>query len=335
MGKTVIAYGPIKELLSSFLAKHSYSKIAILVDENTKKFCLPLLPRLKHIVIEIRSGETFKNVETCSFIWESLLEHKLDRQSLLINLGGGVITDMGGFSASCFKRGIDFINIPTTLLAMVDASIGAKTGVDFGYQKNMIGLFSPAQKVLIDPTFLKTLEQRQILSGKAEMLKHGIIASKNHFDKIVSSESIELESIKESIEIKAKIVAQDPTENGLRKSLNFGHTLGHALETWSLKNDKDILHGEAVAQGMIWAIQLSIKYNNYDKVNGKGLIAKLEKLYGKKELSKQQMLELIAIAENDKKNDENGIHFCLLKNEYQLDTSVVLAEKDILLALAY
>ena len=254
----IIKYGSIKEELHSFLATNKYTQVFILVDENTLEHCLPLLPNFDYQIIKIESGERNKNIETCQKIWQNLLNNNADRKALLINLGGGVISDMGGFCASTYKRGIDFINIPTTLLAMVDATIGGKTGIDFGFQKNMIGLFSLAKTVLIDATFLKTLNYRQIKSGKAEMLKHGLIANEQHFTQIISSAIPNLDLIKASIAIKQEIVSTDPFEKGIRKSLNFGHTLGHALEAYYLANNLDILHGEAIAQGMIWAIQLSV-----------------------------------------------------------------------------
>jgi len=333
MLNSIIKYGNFQEELKHFLEANSFTKIFILVDENTKKNCLPLLPKLKHHLIEIKSGEQNKNLETCQLIWSELLKNNADRKALLINLGGGVISDMGGFAASCFKRGFSFINIPTTLLAMVDATVGGKTGVDFQFQKNMIGLFSLAEMVFIDPIFLNTLDIRQIKSGKAEMLKHGLIADENHFNAIIENEIPNIDCIQKSVSIKQEIVAADPYEKGIRKSLNFGHTLGHALESFYLQNNKDILHGEAVAQGMIWALQLSAQYNNLDKSIATKTIQLIEEEYGNIQLNNATLKDIVEIAKNDKKNTNQQINFCLLSAIGKCDINVHLSETQILATL--
>jgi 3-dehydroquinate synthase len=218
-----------------------YSKLFILVDENTLKYCYPQLvdciPAFKHAeIIELESGEASKNIEVCSQIWATLSDFKADRQSIIINLGGGVIGDMGGFIASVFKRGIRFINIPTTLLSQVDASIGGKVGVDLNNFKNEIGLFCNPLAVFIDPTFLNTLDKRQLLSGFAEIIKHALIADADYLQKVKQTDSNDIENfqdlIETSIHIKNKIVQEDPFEKNNRKALNFGHTIGHAIETF-------------------------------------------------------------------------------------------------------
>ena len=236
------------------------SKVFILTDENVAPFWLPeteyWLDCEDAVEIVLRPGEKYKTLQTVQRIWKTLMKHHADRNTLLINLGGGVITDLGGFAASTYKRGIKFINIPTTLLAMVDAAIGGKTGIDFGGGKNQIGTFAEAEEVVIDPVFLETLPERELLSGMAEMMKCGFIADAKLLE-------INLENYQQFIthagEIKLEIVAQDPTEKGLRKILNFGHTLGHAIESHCLTTDYPLLHGEAVALGMLGALWLSVK----------------------------------------------------------------------------
>ena len=248
--------------------KHNITKasqVFILTDENVAPFWLPEVAHWLHcesaIDIVIKPGEQHKNLQTVQRIWKTLMKHHADRNAMLVNLGGGTITDLGGFAASTYKRGIRFVNVPTTLLAMVDAAIGGKTGIDFGGAKNQIGTFAEAEEVLIDPVFLSTLPRREILSGLAEMLKYGFIADA----KLLAAN---LENYQDHIlragEIKREIVAQDPTEQGLRKILNFGHTLGHAIESHCLTTECPLLHGEAVALGMAGALWLSVKQCGLD-----------------------------------------------------------------------
>ena len=243
-----------KNSLSKLNVK-SYSKVAILVDENTKKECLYKLPNLEEpIIIEIPSGERNKNITTCNLIWEELTNNKFDRDSILINLGGGVIGDIGGFCASTYKRGIDFIHIPTTLLAMADGSIGGKLAIDFNNLKNQIGLFTNPKSVIIDPDFLDTLPEDQLISGFAEIVKHALISDKNLWETIKATPFKKLaweEIITISAELKNRIILNDPKEKGERKKLNFGHTFGHAIESYYLEKGAPILHGEGIFMGMI------------------------------------------------------------------------------------
>ena len=247
--------------LKSLISKVNYSNIFILVDQNTKEKCLDKFISnvdIKFNLIEISSGEKNKNLNTCSHVWKFLNKNKADRDSLLINLGGGVITDMGGFIASCYKRGIDFINIPTTLLSMVDASVGSKTGVNFDVLKNNIGIFSDPKIVIIDQEYLKTLDERNILSGYAEIFKHSLISG-NLFDYLILNNDVIFNDliIHNSIEVKNKIVVRDRKESDIRKSLNFGHTIGHAIESLKMRNNEFLLHGEAVIAGIIVELFLS------------------------------------------------------------------------------
>ncbi|MDR2121601.1 MAG: 3-dehydroquinate synthase [Flavobacteriaceae bacterium] len=319
-----IYYGKngIKEI-NNFIKKNKPSKIVFLVDENTHEFCYPQIisdieTDTEIEILEIEPGEENKNLYVCINLWEALTELKIDRKGLLINIGGGVLTDMGGFLASCYKRGIDFINIPTTLLAMVDASIGGKTGVDLGSHKNQIGAFSLPQMVAVDTGFLSTLPQEQILSGFAEIIKHGLIADKEYWKEIISLKEIQTEDleklIKTSIEIKKQVVSQDFTEGGLRKILNFGHTIGHAIESFFLENKNPVLHGEGVAMGMITESYISVKkgllsHREYEEVK-----EYISSLYPKLDLKKEDFEDIFTFMQNDKKNTNNEIKFVLLEN---------------------
>ena len=253
--------------LSNLIDKNNYSTIFILVDENTFEHCYPkfiqnLVTNKRIEVIEIESGEINKNIETCVGVWNAITELGGDRKSILITLGGGVITDLGGFVASCFKRGIDFINIPTTLLSMVDASVGGKTGVDLGVLKNQIGLFANPEMVFVDSTYLETVSDREIKSGTAEILKYGITYDIKLFNEIKDNKNLKISDlIFRSIEIKNEVVLQDPKEQNLRKILNFGHTLGHAIESFYLesKEKENLTHGEAIAIGMVCELYMSLK----------------------------------------------------------------------------
>jgi len=246
--------------LSNLIESNEYSSLFILVDENTLEHCYPKfienLEATKSIeIIKIRSGEIHKNLETCISVWNSITKLGGDRKSLLITLGGGVITDLGGFVASCFKRGIDFVNIPTTLLSMVDASVGGKTGVDLGVLKNQIGLFANPEMVLIDTDYLTTVTDREIKSGIAEIIKYGLTYDVKLFNKIKQDKNNNINDlIYKSIDIKNKVVQQDPKEQNIRKILNFGHTLGHAIEK---NSGYKLRHGEAVSIGMVFAAELS------------------------------------------------------------------------------
>lgn len=302
-------------------SKNSFSKLFILVDENSLKHCYPQLvanvPAFENAeIIEIESGEESKNIEVCTQLWATLSELGADRQSLLINLGGGVIGDMGGFLASTFKRGIGFVNIPTTLLSQVDASIGGKVGVDLNHLKNEIGLFSNPLAVFVDSTFLSTLARRQLLSGFAEMIKHSLIADANYWKKIKKADIVNFENfdalIETSIRIKNRVVLEDPFEKNIRKTLNFGHTIGHAIESYFLGQQKSLLHGEAIAVGMICESYLS---NQILKLSNEALFditSYISTIYTSVELSKNDFQPLIELMSHDKKNENGKLNFSLL-----------------------
>jgi 3-dehydroquinate synthase len=284
--------------------------VAILVDENTKRECLSLLPKINNsIIIEVPSGEVKKNISTCNTIWEKLSINNFDRNSVLINLGGGVIGDMGGFCAASYKRGIDFIQIPTTLLAMVDASIGGKIGINFNGLKNQIGLFSNPKSVIINPIFLKTLSRNQLQSGFAEVIKHSLITNKKHWEILSNTSFKDLDwqhIIDISIQIKNTIVKADPLEKNNRKKLNFGHTYGHAIESYYLEEKKPILHGESVLMGIILECELSLLSQN-EKIEIKNYLIKNFQLPDIP--SKNKLMKFLI---NDKKNKEAKINFTLL-----------------------
>lgn len=292
------------------------SKVFILTDENVAPFWLPeteyWLGCENAVEIVIKAGEQHKNLQTVQRIWKTLMKHHADRNALLINLGGGVITDLGGFDASTYKRGIKFINIPTTLLAMVDAAIGGKTGIDFGGAKNQIGTFAEAEEVLVDPVFLSTLPRREILSGLAELLKYGFIADANLLKSNLENYQ---QFINRAGEIKREIVAKDPTEKGLRKILNFGHTLGHAIESHCLTTDFPLLHGEAVALGMAGTLWLSVKQCGFDEKVLNDFEKKLPVLLSETEiaLSDVDVESIMDYLAHDKKNHGDKPRFVLLE----------------------
>lgn len=311
------------DYLQKVLTRKNYSSLFIIADTNTSQYCLPsflsqVATELPIEIIEIEAGESNKNIETCTEVWYALTELGAERKSIIINLGGGVVTDLGGFVASTFKRGVDFINVPTSLLAMVDASVGGKTGVDLGNIKNQIGIINTPQAVLIDTAFLETLPQNEMRSGLAEMLKHGLIADKPYWKQFsdlsgMTTDDLEL-LIYHSVNIKNSIVEQDPFEKNIRKSLNFGHTLGHAIESYFLDNAEreTLLHGEAIAAGMILEAYLSVE---------KGLLAAEEyneikhvilEIFGRIEFTSNDILDLMKLLVHDKKNVSGEVQFVLL-----------------------
>jgi 3-dehydroquinate synthase len=321
--------------LNKHIKAKNFSTIFILVDENTHALCLPvLLEQLETTctieIIEIEAGEIHKTVDTCVGVWNTLSDFNGDRKSLLINVGGGVITDLGGFVASTFKRGIAYINIPTTLLAMVDASVGGKTGVDLGTLKNQIGVISTPDLVLVDTQYLKTLPRNQMRSGLAEMLKHGLISDHIYWNKFKDMKSLNLKDlddlIYESILIKKQIVDKDPFENNLRKSLNFGHTLGHAIESYYLSHPEkdDLLHGEAIAIGMVLAAYISHRCTDFPMAYTLEIKELLHHYFGRMDIDTSDYQPIMDLMKYDKKNHHGNINFVLLKTigEPKLDCLV-------------
>ncbi len=329
--------------LVKYVQQGQYSRFFILTDENTEVHCLPLLKdRFAGMdnfdIIEINAGEECKTIDFCIGIWKMLIDFGADRKSLLINLGGGVISDMGGFAASTFKRGIDFVHVPTTLLSQVDASVGGKTGIDMDGIKNIIGTFTQPKAVFIAYDFLKTLPAREILSGTAEMLKHGLITDAAYWDALKKSDlSIpSAELIYRSVEIKNEVVIEDPTEKGIRKSLNFGHTVGHAVETRSLLHDKNPLtHGEAIAIGMICESYLSHKKTGLSSDELTEIVAVIGNLYPKYKVAKKDYADLCAIMLKDKKNQNNKINCTLLTHIGQCQLDNICTDDELCESLNY
>jgi len=315
-----IHVGDIWDQLNTFLEQKKYSKLFVLVDENTKEHCLPIFQQNVQLVtseiIEIQSGEKHKNIHTCSFIWNQMMAANADRNALFINLGGGVIGDMGGFCASTYKRGVDFIQIPTTLLSDVDSSIGGKLGIDFAEVKNSIGLFKNPEAVFIDPVFLKTLPIREIRSGLAEIIKHGLIADAALWQQIKNIEKLEtvdwLEFLIPSLEIKKRIVLADPFERNIRKALNFGHTIGHAIESLALNSPEPLTHGEAIAAGMVCESYLSTQVTSLSTSEAEELSKFILKIYGKYSIKNEYFSTLLRLMKNDKKNKDGIINFTML-----------------------
>jgi len=309
----------IESNIIDFLSKSNYSKIGILVDNNSNKHCFPIIKKnlkVPYSIIKIKSGEKEKNIKTCIKVWNSLTELKFDRKSLLINLGGGVISDLGGFIAATYIRGIDFINIPTTLLSQVDASIGGKLGIDFNNLKNHVGLFLNPKKVFIDTNLLKSLPTREIKSGFAEVIKHCLIKDKTEFYKLLNTNWKNYnwnDIIKHSIKIKSSIVRKDPLENGIRKILNFGHTIGHGIESIYMSKNNYLLHGEAIAIGIICESYISYTSNTLQK-NELDLITKfIIKTYKPNIINKNKIEPILKAIIHDKKNINNKIKMSLLE----------------------
>lgn len=331
--------------LIPFFEQNNYSKVGILVDDNTYRHCYPLFNQLPpHHIIKIKPGEEQKNLKTAQKIWEQLTQFAFDRHSLLINIGGGVIGDMGGFCAATYKRGIDFIQVPTTLLAQVDASVGGKLGIDFMGYKNHIGVFTQPKSVFINPNFIKTLPENELLSGYAEIIKHALIYDKTMWEQLQNANKAPLTDknfdwksiIERSVRIKAQVVQADPTEKGLRKILNFGHTLGHAIETYFLEIPaRKLLHGQAIAIGMVTESFLSYKLGHITKKELESITRYILSLYGKVAIQPEEFAPIIAHTYQDKKNSKGKINFSLLKSIGTCGYDIATTDAQMQEALAY
>jgi 3-dehydroquinate synthase len=342
LGYDVVFDNELNEL-QSFLIDHDYSQLLILVDRNTNDHCLPVIQAaipdiVDYDIIEVDPGEENKNIDFCIGVWKTMLDFGADRKALMMNLGGGVVTDMGGFAASTYKRGIDFLNVPTTLLSQVDASVGGKTGIDLDNVKNIIGTFSQPKAVFISNKFLETLDDRQILSGFAEVIKHGLIKDKDLFIrcKAVNLPEIPEGLVYDSVVIKNSVITEDPTEKGIRKILNFGHTIGHAIEGYSLANDVNpLLHGEAIAIGMVCEAYLSYKFNNLEKSELDEIVSYLQSIYPSYQLNSAIYPELLDLMKNDKKNEGNKLGFALLRSIGDCDFNKFVEEDAIVESLDF
>ena len=320
------AWDDFQKLLSEI----NPASIIILVDENTKSSCLPILhDQLKnrpYKIIEIHSGEINKTLGTVQYIWDQFFAFETGRKGLLINLGGGVIGDMGGFAASTYKRGIRFLQMPTTLLAQVDASVGGKLGIDYHQVKNSIGVFNDPQAVWIQSEFLKTLPSRQILSGFAEIIKHALIADAEHWQRLQAISTLQEvnwdEYLPTSLGIKQKVVASDPFEHGLRKILNFGHTIGHAVESVFLEKSNFLFHGEAIAVGMIAESWLATQVCTLKSTALEEIIQFIKRFYTLPALPEEEFDQYISLMQQDKKNESAAISFSLLDHIGQANFNI-------------
>ncbi len=336
-----VTIAPLADSLPAFLAEINPTKLAVLVDEHTRRYCYPvvkpLLPR--HTLISIKSGECEKHLGTCERVWQALTDAAFDRHGLLLNLGGGVIGDLGGFCAATYKRGIAFAQLPTTLLSQVDASVGGKLGVDFQGFKNHIGVFRVPDAVLIDPVFLQTLPPRELRSGFAEVVKHCLIADAAKWQHL-RRRDLDAQNwpdlIAHSVAIKQRVTEADPTEKGLRKILNFGHTLGHAIETHFLADPKKrLLHGEAVAAGMLAESYLSHRLGSLTAAELGQIEEFLFATYGRVPLQKTDFDAIVALTRQDKKNRGGQVRFALLDGLGSCAFDVAVTPAEMRRALAY
>ena len=337
-----VVIAPVSESLPGFLGSSQYSKVIVIADNSTKKHCYPVLkPFLpKHSLVTVPGGEAHKTLATCEKIWEAMTKEELDRHALVINIGGGVIGDMGGFCAAVYKRGIDFIQVPTTLLSQVDASVGGKLGIDFQGFKNHLGVFNIPKSVLIDPVFLKTLPERELRSGFAEVIKHCLIADASKWEEIRQKDFEEqnwTDLITHSVQIKRRIVEEDPTEKGLRKVLNFGHTLGHAVETCFLNKtaNQRLFHGEAIAIGMIMESYISFERKMIDQQTLSGIEEFIFATYGKVNIKTEDIEQIIGLTRQDKKNKGKEVRFSLLTGAGQCAYDVVVSASEMRKSIAY
>ncbi|MDN3668286.1 3-dehydroquinate synthase [Echinicola jeungdonensis] len=326
--------------LDRYLKTKNFSKLGLIADQNTFNACYPLIQEIlpKHEHFQFQAGEGNKNLQTCISIWEWMTDCAFDRKSLIINLGGGVTGDMGGFCASTYKRGIRFVNIPTTLLSQVDASVGGKLGVDFNGFKNHIGVFNEPEAVIISDAFLKTLPLPELRSGYAEVIKHGLIMNENYFHSL-KSHNWETQKwkdiIEKSVSIKKEVVEKDPKEEGLRKILNFGHTVGHAVESFYLGSKYHLLHGEAIAIGMIAEAYLSRQHIGFSQEGLDTIIETLLSIFGKVNIPSEDLEAIAQLCFQDKKNEGKTINCSLLKKIGSCDYNIAVSQEDIINSLNF
>jgi 3-dehydroquinate synthase len=326
-------FGPLTTSgFAKLLDQYRNAKKLILVDENTHEYCLDaLITQFDELtdaeVFLLPCGEENKVLEVCFQVWEAWSEYRVSRHDLVINLGGGVVTDMGGFIASIFKRGVTFVNIPTSLLAMVDASVGGKTGIDLGPYKNQIGTFANPHAVYIDTSFLSTLPEEEWLNGYAEMLKHGIISDAGHFHRVAALSPMEIthKLIEESVAIKYRIVSNDPLEQNQRKLLNFGHTVGHAIEGYGLTHGAPVPHGVAVAWGMLLEAQISLQKGLLGESDFHTIRQSITKFFPPIPDFSSIQDELFDLMKNDKKNNHGNVALIVLQSIGQADFNGVLS----------
>ena len=345
MKQKVVISGNLERDLVNAISECEHDRIFVLTDETTQQLCWPKIKNFKALKnstpIIIKATDTHKNLDTLSQVWQALSNGGATRHSLMINLGGGMVTDLGGFAASTFKRGIDFINIPTTLLAMVDASVGGKTGINFGGLKNEIGVFSDSRFIIINTQFLDTLDHDNICSGYAEMLKHGLISDERTwaelgtFDIDTPDLSQLQRMVAESIKVKERIVETDPHEHGIRKALNLGHTMGHAFESFAMRRGTPILHGYAVAYGLISELYMSARKTAFPTDRMHQTVRFIRENYGTFNITCDDYPTLIELMHHDKKNTSGIINFTLLGNVGDIRINQTANEEEIKEALDF
>jgi 3-dehydroquinate synthase len=339
----VILSKDLQQSLTEAVAACKYDLLFVLCDETTARLCLPVVADYECMKaaqrIVIKDTDTNKNLDSVTHVWSELQRLGATRHSLMINLGGGMVTDLGGFAASTFKRGVQYINIPTTLLSMVDASVGGKTGINFGGLKNEIGVFNNASSVILDSTFLRTMDHENLLSGYAEMLKHGLISNDKMWAELLNLENLENldilgRMVAESVAVKQRIVTEDPTEQGIRKALNLGHTAGHAFESMALER-KPILHGYAVAYGLIVELYLCCVKMGFPQDKMRQTVSFIKENYGRMAITCDDYPHLIALMHHDKKNTGHDINFTLLGDIGDIRINQTASEEDIKDALDF
>ena len=338
----VVISKDLQKALSEAIAECKHDKLFVLVDETTKQLCLPLIAGFGCMqeaqCIVIGATDTHKTLDTLSHVWAELQRMGATRHSLLINLGGGMVTDLGGFAASTFKRGLAYINIPTTLLSMVDASVGGKTGINFGGLKNEIGVFNNANCVILDTTFLRTMDAENLLSGYAEMLKHGLISNEHTWAELLNLDLNDLDKlgdlVEKSVAVKQRIVIEDPTEHGIRKALNLGHTVGHAFESLALER-KPVLHGYAVAYGLVVELYLCCVKTGFPQDKMRQTVGFIKENYGRMPITCDDYPKLIELMHHDKKNVGTDINFTLLGGIGDIRINQTATEEEIKEALDF
>ena len=343
--EVIISKDICKDLQES-ISKHPHDKIFILTDEHTRALSLPLIERLSdvqqatHITIGVE--DIHKNLDTLAYVWTTLSQQGGTRHSLLVNLGGGMVTDLGGFAAATFKRGISYINIPTTLLAMVDASVGGKTGINFNGLKNEIGAFAPADQVLLDSEFLRTLDSQNIRSGYAEMLKHGLISNVKHWSELMNFDLNQIDYnhlrdlVGQSVQVKEEVVKIDPFEKGIRKALNLGHTIGHAFESFALESGNPVLHGYAVAWGLVCELYLAHMKTNFPIDKMRQTIQFIKEQYGRLTFNCKNYNQFYELMRHDKKNaSADQINFTLLSEIGEVRINQTASKEEIYEALDF
>ena len=345
MKQKVVISGNLERDLVNAISECEHDRIFVLTDETTQQLCWPKIKNFKALKnstpIIIKATDTHKNLDTLSQVWQALSNGGATRHSLMINLGGGMVTDLGGFAASTFKRGIDFINIPTKLLAMVDASVGGKTGINFGGLKNEIGVFSDSRFVIINTQFLDTLDHDNICSGYAEMLKHGLISDERTWAELMTFDldtpdlSQLQRMVAESIKVKERIVEADPHEHGIRKALNLGHTMGHAFESFAMRRGTPILHGYAVAYGLVSELYMSARKTAFPTDRMHQTVRFIRENYGTINITCDDYPTLIELMHHDKKNTSGIINFTLLGNVGDIRINQTANEEEIKEALDF